>query len=355
MESENIEVLIIGAGLSGLTLGYLLSKAGVSFRIVEARDRIGGRILTLGAKDKAPLEMGATWLGTKHKSLISLLDELELPTFKQELGHKAIYEPMSINPHQIVELPANNDPSYRIVGGTSTLINKLFHEIDANNIYLNEAVKKITLKSEELLISTSNKTITAKKVVSTIPPYLFYQNVITEPKLTDDILNVLASTYTWMGDSIKVALSFDHPFWRTQNLSGTIFSNVGPIPEMYDHSNSEDSQFALKGFLNGNYFSYSKEQRLELILNQLRKYYGSKIDSYKKYAETVWRLEKYTFTPYEEHILPHQNNGHQLYQDSYLNNSLFFSGAETATMFPGYMDGAVSSAQYLANQIVVGS
>lgn len=55
-----------------------------------------------------------------------------------------------------------------------------------------------------------------------------------------------------MGESIKVGLTYATPFWREKS-SETIFSNVGPIPEMYDHSNAEETYFGLMGFLNGAY------------------------------------------------------------------------------------------------------
>jgi monoamine oxidase len=54
-------VIIIGAGLSGLLTAYRLKEEGVPFKILEARDRTGGRIHTLESKNGTPLEMGATW------------------------------------------------------------------------------------------------------------------------------------------------------------------------------------------------------------------------------------------------------------------------------------------------------
>ena len=98
-----------------------------------------------------------------------------------------------------------------------------------------------------------------------------------------------------------------------------------------------DQQFALKGFFNGNYFPLSKTERLELVLRQLRKYYGNSVEGFKDYLEMVWRNEPFTFRTYQSHILPHQNNGHKLYHQSYLNGRLFIGGSETAPQFPGYM------------------
>ena len=83
-----------------------------------------------------------------------------------------------------------------------------------------------------------------------------------------------------MSYSIKISLTYSVPFWRSENSSGTIVSNVGPIPEMYDHSNVEDNRFGLKGFLSGAYFGVTKQERLALILKQLEKYYGPQVHDF---------------------------------------------------------------------------
>ena len=59
-------------------------------RIIEARNRLGGRIYSPKKEGEPPIEMGATWLGTKHRSLIALLQDLELEIFEQKLGGTAI-------------------------------------------------------------------------------------------------------------------------------------------------------------------------------------------------------------------------------------------------------------------------
>ena len=78
-------VLIIGGGLSGLLTGYRLKKEGVPFQILEARDRVGGRIHTINGTSNTPVEMGATWFTDQHKNLIGLLNELELEVRRTSL------------------------------------------------------------------------------------------------------------------------------------------------------------------------------------------------------------------------------------------------------------------------------
>lgn len=346
------DVVIIGAGLSGLTLSYLLRNSGLKVIVVEARERTGGRILTVKKDGQSSVEMGATWFGAKHLHLISLLKELSLESFVQQLGATAIYEYMSTSPPQLVALPDNDDPSFRIKGGTSTLVNALASHLDNGKLFTGTAVHGIREKAGGLLVEAKGIAFMAKKVVSTLPPHLLLKNVTVAPELPEQLQSLMAATHTWMGESIKFGFTFKTPFWRAQGSSGTVFSNTGPVTEMYDHSDFKDEHFALKGFLNGNYFSLSREERRELILSQLRKYYGNKADTYTGYHERVWAKEPFTFVPYSQHVLPHQHNGHPLYRNTWLQGKLVISGSETAKSFPGYMDGAIESARWVYQQVL---
>lgn len=350
MKTKNSNIIIIGAGLTGLTIAYLLRKQNISVQIVEARGRVGGRIDTKYSETLAPQEMGATWLGKKHTALVDLLQTLNIGIFEQELGKKAIYEAISTSPPQLVSLPSNDEPSYRIQGGTSTLIHALANQLEGSQISLNQIVTNIFQEENSIVVQSQTQEFRADKVISTLPPNLFFKTISVTPPLPDLLKNISKNTHTWMGESIKIALTFVTPFWR-KNASGTIFSNVGPISEMYDHANYENDRFALKGFLNGAYFSLSKSERLDLIINQLQKYYGSEVRNFLTYEEAVWRKEKFTFADYENHVLPHQNNGHSVFQQSFFNGKLFIAGSETATQFPGYMEGAVQSAISICERI----
>jgi lysine-specific histone demethylase 1B len=63
----NGKVLIIGAGAAGLYAGYLLRSKGISFQILEASDRIGGRLGKLSGFADYDVDTGAQWLhGTNN-------------------------------------------------------------------------------------------------------------------------------------------------------------------------------------------------------------------------------------------------------------------------------------------------
>lgn len=83
------DVVIIGAGPSGLTAAHELKKAGVSVAVLEARDRVGGRTWS-NTIDGAWLEIGGQWVSPDQSALIGLLEELgghllALPRWRQRL------------------------------------------------------------------------------------------------------------------------------------------------------------------------------------------------------------------------------------------------------------------------------
>lgn len=343
------KIVVIGGGFSGLLVSYLLQKEGVSSRTLEARNRLGGRIYTVQSGNGPSLEMGATWLGKKHHHLLDLLQELNIEIYEQYMGNKGYYEPMSVSPPQLVDLPPNDEPSYRIKGGTDTIIKKLTDDIDQNQIQLNEVVKSIQKTGEGLEIETDQNVFRADFAISTLPPKLLVENIQFSPSLPREFVEIASKTHTWMAESIKVALTFEKPFWRNVGSSGTIFSNVGPVSEIYDHSSNH--YYALKGFMNNAYHAVSSEKRKQLVIEQLRRFYGEKVNNYQSYRELVWQKEPFSYSDYDQPVIPHQNNGHSIYQEPLLDERLIVAGSETATEFPGYMDGAVESARRAVRQL----
>lgn len=338
-------VLIIGAGLTGLLLAYKLKQQGIPVTILEARDRIGGRIHTYLSNQETPIEMGATWLGMQHKALVQLLNELSIPIYPQYMDGKAWYEPTSLSPAQEVELPPNESPSYRIQGGSSALIKKLAHTFTTEELQLNTVVTKIEAQEAQLKLTTENNVFMASKVVTTLPPNLLVNTIQFVPELPESLTTIAKKTHTWMGESIKFGISYDRAFWKDHEWSGTLFSNVGPITEMYDHSNAEQNKFALKGFLNNALSNSSKEARKATVFEQLKRSFGKEALSYLSYEETDWQDQKHTYSQYEGYVLPHQNNGQAIFQKTYYNNRYYIAGSETAQEYGGYMEGAVQSAQ----------
>jgi monoamine oxidase len=74
---KNIDVLIVGAGAAGLAAWRELHSAGFYVAVLEARDRIGGRVLT-DRSTSSPIELGAEFVHGKPKALSPMLDKAGL-------------------------------------------------------------------------------------------------------------------------------------------------------------------------------------------------------------------------------------------------------------------------------------
>ncbi len=79
---EEKDVIIIGAGLAGLTAAYELKKAGRSVQVVEARDRVGGRTMEGKLLDRS-FDLGGQWVGPTQTRIMAMIKELDLSTFPQ--------------------------------------------------------------------------------------------------------------------------------------------------------------------------------------------------------------------------------------------------------------------------------
>ncbi|MCZ2101840.1 MAG: FAD-dependent oxidoreductase [Chitinophagales bacterium] len=94
----NERIIIIGGGLSGLTLAYLLSKRNIKATILEASDRLGGRIQTIKGNLETPMELGATWFSDMHPNLLALIDELGLQKYPQFSKGISLFQTKSFEP-----------------------------------------------------------------------------------------------------------------------------------------------------------------------------------------------------------------------------------------------------------------
>jgi monoamine oxidase len=81
-------VIIIGAGIAGLSAAYELSKAGVSVQILEARQRVGGRIFTVTNHAGAPIEFGAEFVHGRPPELWQWIRKAHLRTTKVPDVHR---------------------------------------------------------------------------------------------------------------------------------------------------------------------------------------------------------------------------------------------------------------------------
>lgn len=86
------DVIVVGAGLSGMIAARKLLESGLTPLILEADDRVGGRILTEEVLPGVPVELGAQWIGDTHDRMFRLAAELGVETFPQYDEGETSYE-----------------------------------------------------------------------------------------------------------------------------------------------------------------------------------------------------------------------------------------------------------------------
>jgi monoamine oxidase len=80
--TEDADVCVIGAGYAGLAAARRLAAAGRTVLVLEARDRVGGRIWTHQLSDGSAIDRGGAWLAPRHDAIFSLAREVGVSTYK---------------------------------------------------------------------------------------------------------------------------------------------------------------------------------------------------------------------------------------------------------------------------------
>lgn len=82
VERIDADVCVVGAGYAGLTAARRLSQGAKSVVVLEARDRVGGRIWTQHLSDGSAVDRGGAWLAPKHDAIFALSREVGVTTYK---------------------------------------------------------------------------------------------------------------------------------------------------------------------------------------------------------------------------------------------------------------------------------
>ncbi|MCJ1440031.1 MAG: hypothetical protein MMC23_000513 [Stictis urceolatum] len=134
--SEAIDVAIIGGGLSGLSAARNLKAAGKTVVVLEARDRVGGRVQNQKLDNGGVTELGAAFVGPTQDRVLALIDELGLETFLEynDGNNLVVYDgqKMTLPAKDGLDLPTLSEEAKEQLVATIESLGKMAGDLDPN-------------------------------------------------------------------------------------------------------------------------------------------------------------------------------------------------------------------------------
>ncbi len=442
---QDCDIVIIGAGLAGLAAAKRIEASGRSCLVLEARDRVGGRLLNEPIGNGEIVEVGGQWVGPTQKRVNEMIDELGLERFRtydegfnqfefrnrlsryqgaiprinpviladiaqlqarldkmakqvpldapwsapkaeewdattvstwlkrksKTAGGRAFFQLICegvwaahpsdfsllhllfyINSAGGIDMLISTDGGAqhdRIVGGSQLIAERMAESL-GDRVILEAPARRIISDGDTVVVDAEQVEVRASRVIVAIPPTLAGR-LIYEPALPgyrDQLTQRVPQ-----GSVIKCMAIYDAPFWRNEDLSGQVTSDTGPVKVVFDNSPPSGIPGVLLGFLEGNQARElgrlpAQEREAEVIACFTR-FFGPQAAEYNSYVERAWADEPYSRGCYGG-IFPTgvwTAFGEALREPI---GQIHWAGAETATVWNGYMDGAITSGERAADE-----
>ncbi|AOF87833.1 FAD dependent oxidoreductase family protein [Hydrogenophaga sp. RAC07] len=344
------DTLIIGGGLSGLALAAKLAAQGRDFLLVEARDRLGGRILTV-REGAAHFDLGPTWFWPGQPRIAALTERLGLSRFDQFCQGDVIFENEQGRVHRGRGY-ASMQGAWRLEGGLGALIAALENEVPAQRRRVSTTIRMLTRAAPGIIATSEDGvSIQARRVVLALPPRMAVRMSFT-PTLPIAALTELEGIATWMAGHAKAVAVYDRPFWLEAGLSGDAMSRHGPVVEIHDASPASGGPYALFGFIGVPPRARSDQQALRRqIQAQLIRLFGPEAATPNILCLKDWAYDRLTATELDAQA-PHVNSRYGLPRvlNGLWDGDLILAGTEVAPKFGGYLEGALEASELaLAN------
>ncbi len=440
------EVIIAGAGLAGLVAARDLDRAGVEVIVLEARDRVGGRLANGELPGGEIVELGGQWIGPAQRRVAALADELGIGTFPtfdrgesilelgggvrrysgtiprlgplvlldvaqarlrlERLARKVPAEAPWATPRAdrldartladwlerggmwtgaaramlrvvartiwgaepedmsllhvltYIRSAGGLDPLFdveggaqqdRIVGGSVRLATALAERLGAR-LRLETPLAALAWSAEGVLArDAGGEQLRARRAIVAVPPPLRGSIELT-PAAPGSVAQRIPA-----GRLIKCAAVYAEPFWRADGLSGECLSDVGPVGLSFDASPPGDAPGVLLGFVGGaaarRWGEVDFGERRRAVLADLTRIFGPRASAPDAYLERDWGREAWSGGGPTFAVPP----GGWTAAGEALRRPLgpiHWAGTETATRWAGFMDGAVSSGERAAGEVL---
>ena len=437
--------MIVGAGLAGLVAARDLTAAGHSVVVVEARDRVGGRVVNMPTADGIMLELGGQWVGPTQDRVLALATDLgaalfptydegdnvvvyrgrkrryrgaipKLPApvladigqaqlrldrmaktvpldepwlapraaawdgetvetwFRRHVHTRGAREMLQLAVRAVFATEAadlsllhflfyshsggfldrlldvrDGAQESRIVGGSQILATGLAERLGV--VRCGVPVRRVVQDGDGVTVEGVGLTVRARRAVIATPPVLAgrldYEPVL--PPWRDQLTQKLP-----MGSVIKCMAVYDEPFWRGDGLTGQSTSDQGPVQLTFDNTPPQGRPGILLAFVEGAHARalsrVSAVERRAAVVGCLTRAFGPAAQNPSEFLEVDWAAEPFSRGCYGAHLAPGvlTQFGPALREPC---GRVHWAGTETATVWAGYMDGAVRSGEAVAVEV----
>jgi monoamine oxidase len=443
---DSADVVVVGAGLSGLRAASEIAASGREVLVVEARERVGGRLLN-GTLGEATVDLGGQWVGSDHRRVRSLAEELGVPVFPQfgagrnlldvagrrrryrgtipRLGPRVLWdvfmarrrldrlaagvraeEPWAAERAQELDAVTLGEwcdrnvrsplarrliaLAGRTVWGAApedlSMLHVLFYVRSAGSfdrlidteggaqqdrldggaqllplglaerlgdrVRLGAPLRRIAQRGDSVLVSAGGLEIEAGRAVVALPRSLA-ASVEFEPALPDR--HRLLAERLRPGRLTKCMALYERPFWREEGFSGEAVTDAGPVTLTFDSSPRDGSAGVLLGFVGGpevdEIEGLRPEERRAAVLACFGRLFGPRAERPLGYAEQEWSAEEWSGGGPTSNFGP----GGWTACGPALREPLgrvHWAGTETATVWSGYMEGALQAGERVASEVL---
>ena len=240
----------------------------------------------------------------------------------------------------------------RVVGGTQLISERVAAELGADSVVLSSPVRSISREDGAVRLSSDAVTVRARRAIVAMPPALAGRIHYTPalPALRDGLSQRMAQ-----GSVVKCMAIYERPFWRERGLSGAVTSASGPISVVFDNSPPDGSPGVLLGFFEGkaarDVVDLDREARRRIVLDCMARFFGPEAVRAEGYVDRAWGADEWARGCYGGYFAPGgwSDHGPALRESI---GPIHWAGAETAIVWNGYMDGAVSSGERAADEVL---
>ena len=240
----------------------------------------------------------------------------------------------------------------RVVGGSQLIALRIADELGMGVVQLDAPVRAI-LHGEPGVIATADRLeVSARRAIIAIPPTLAGRIAYGPPlpAVRDGLSQRMAQ-----GSVVKCMAIYERPFWRERGLSGAVTSVSGPFSVGFDNSPPDGSPGILLGFLEGaaarRHADLPQSERRRVVADCFSRLFGREAADPVGYVDRAWGADEWSRGCYGGFMAPGAwtDHGAALRQPV---GPLHWAGAETATVWNGYMDGAVGSGEDAAAAVL---